>query len=230
MNMKTVFITGAGKGIGFEIVKLFLKSGDFNVIALSRNITALEQLNSENLNAFSFDLAQEDYSALPALTEITHGLDVLINNAGLLVNKRFESLTTQEWQQMVAVNLLAPAQLIKLFLPHLKESNHGHVVNISSMGGFQGASKFPGLSAYSSTKAALACLSECLAEEYQDTQIHFNSLSLGAVNTSMLNTAFPDYNAPLNADEMAQFIYDFAINGHRFFNGKNLPVALHNPS
>jgi NAD(P)-dependent dehydrogenase (short-subunit alcohol dehydrogenase family) len=97
------------------------------------------------------------------------------------------------------------------------------------MGGVQGSAKFPGLAAYSSSKAALANLSELLAEELKEKNIRVNCLALGAAQTEMLETAFPGYKAPVTAAEMAQWVGWFAINGHRFFNGKVLPVALSTP-
>ncbi|MDT8347626.1 MAG: SDR family oxidoreductase, partial [Flavobacteriaceae bacterium] len=108
-------------------------------------------------------------------------------------------------------------------------SRDTHVVAISSMGGVQGSVKFPGLSAYSSSKAAIISLMELLAEEYKENGPRFNSLALGAVQTEMLGEAFPDYQAPLDARQMAEFIADFAVNGQRFFNGKTLPVSSTTP-
>jgi 3-oxoacyl-[acyl-carrier protein] reductase len=97
------------------------------------------------------------------------------------------------------------------------------------MGGIQGSSKFPGLAAYSSSKGALITLTEMLAEEYKESNISFNALALGAVQTEMLAEAFPGYQASTTAREMARFIADFALNGHQFFNGKVLPVAHSTP-
>jgi NAD(P)-dependent dehydrogenase (short-subunit alcohol dehydrogenase family) len=104
-----------------------------------------------------------------------------------------------------------------------------HIVNIASMGGFQGSSKYKGLSYYSASKAALACLTECLATEFQESKIKVNCLALGAVQTEMFEAAFPGNKAPVKAHEMAEFIADFALKGHKFFNGKILPVATNNP-
>jgi NAD(P)-dependent dehydrogenase (short-subunit alcohol dehydrogenase family) len=104
-----------------------------------------------------------------------------------------------------------------------------HIVNISSIGGFQGSVKFPGLSAYSSSKAALVCLTECLAEEFKDKNIAFNCLALGAVQTDMLNEAFPGYKAPVSASSMASFVTDFVLKAHHFMNGKIIPVSLSTP-
>lgn len=97
------------------------------------------------------------------------------------------------------------------------------------MGGHESTSKFSGLSAYSASKAALANLTECLAEEWKTEGISVNCLMLGAVNTEMLGEAFPGYQAPLNAVEMADFICDFSLKGNTFFNGKLLPVSLSTP-
>jgi NAD(P)-dependent dehydrogenase (short-subunit alcohol dehydrogenase family) len=108
-------------------------------------------------------------------------------------------------------------------------SSGSHIVNISSMGGFQGSAKYKGLSYYSASKAALACLTECLATEFTEFGISVNCLALGAVQTEMLDEAFPGYKAPVDAKQMAEFISGFALTGHKFFNGKILPVALGNP-
>ena len=124
---------------------------------------------------------------------------------------------------------MAPVLLIQSLLDLLRKSREAHVVNISSMGGVQGSKKFPGLSAYSASKAALQVLTECLAEEFKEENIAFNSLALGAVQTDMLAETFPGYKAPLKASEMAEFIADFAINGRRFYRGKTVQVSLSTP-
>ena len=97
------------------------------------------------------------------------------------------------------------------------------------MGGVGGSAKFAGLSAYSSSKGALSILTECLAEELKDYNIHVNALALGAVNTEMLQNAFPGYVANTQPQQMAAFIYDFATTKYSFFNGKVLPVSNSTP-
>lgn len=153
--------------------------------------------------------------------------DVLINVAGTLISKDFTDTDSSEARVMMETNFFGPAALIRLIKPLMV--NGAHIVNITSMGGFQGSSKYRGLSYYSASKAALACLTECLALEFQSDGIKVNCLALGAVQTEMLEEAFPGYKAPVSAKEMGEFIADFALTGHKVFNGKILPVAVSNP-
>ena len=97
------------------------------------------------------------------------------------------------------------------------------------MGGIQGSMKFAGLSAYSSSKGGVITLSELLAEEYKERGISFNVLALGAVQTEMLEEAFPGYQASLTAIEMANYIFDFTLKGNKYYNGKVLQVTTSNP-
>ena len=99
------------------------------------------------------------------------------------------------------------------------------------MGGIQGSSKFPGLAAYSSSKGAVITLTELLAEEYKDKGPSFNALAFGAVQTEMLEEAFPGYQAPLSADQRWEIhtYLNFALTGHQFYNGKVLPVSAGTP-
>ena len=125
------------------------------------------------------------------------------------------------------VNVFGVAELIRQLISRFKTKSH--VVNISSIGGIGGSSKFPGLSAYSSSKGALNILTEMLAEEFKDKGISFNTLALGAVQTEMLEEAFPGYEANISSSEMANFIYKFSLEGNNFFNGKIIPVSNTNP-
>jgi NAD(P)-dependent dehydrogenase (short-subunit alcohol dehydrogenase family) len=125
------------------------------------------------------------------------------------------------------VNVFAVAELTRQLLPFFSKGSH--VVNISSIGAVQGSVKFPGLAAYSSSKGALLTLTELLAEEYKEQQIAFNALALGAVQTEMLAEAFPGYKASVSANEMADYIYNFALNGHKYCNGKILQVSSTTP-
>jgi NAD(P)-dependent dehydrogenase (short-subunit alcohol dehydrogenase family) len=151
----------------------------------------------------------------------------LINNAGALLHKPFQEITDEDFDAVFGMNVKSPFRLIRDLLPLFNEP--AHIINISSMGGVQGSIKFPGLSLYSASKGALAILTECLALEFKDQQIYINALAIGAVQTEMLAEAFPGYKAPLQPGQMAAFIKEFALTGHRYFNGKVLPVSLSTP-
>jgi short-subunit dehydrogenase len=234
-----ILITGASRGIGFELAHLFANDASNTLFLISRNKQKLDDLMHSckkaqayaKLIALPFDLANIiDIKNLAAqIAGETKKIDIVINNAGYLVNKPFEAIQPNEVEEMYKVNVMAPIELIRCLLPQLKNSQGAHVINISSMGGFQGSVKFPGLAGYASSKAAIACLTECLAEEYKDSPLKFNCLALGAVSTEMLAEAFPGYAAPTSAKEMARFIYDFSLTGHTMFNGKILPVSLSTP-
>ena len=226
--MKNVIITGASRGIGFELIQLFAKN-NCNVLAISRNITPIESLKLKNITALSIDLSIE--SDINNITDFVKTnwktVDILVNNAGKLENKSFYETTTKDFLEVYKVNVFAVAELTRQLIPFFKKGSH--IVNISSMGGIQGSVKFPGLSAYSSSKGALITLTELLAEEYKDSRISFNVLALGAVQTEMLEEAFPDYKAPTSAFEMAEYIYDFGMNGNKHFNGKVIQVSSSTP-
>lgn len=230
-----ILVTGASKGIGFEMVKRFSKNPNTLVIAVSRNTDSLTKLvkqkNTTSILPLKADITKEsDQKKIShTIKSLDLGLDILINNAGQIVNKPFEKISTKELQSVYNTNVFAPFTLIQTLLPLLNKKNKSHIVNISSMGGFQGSAKFAGLSAYSSSKSALSGLTECLAEELKDRNIAVNCLALGAVQTEMLGKAFPGYKAPLSAAKMAEFICEFALTGQHFFNGKIIPVSSTTP-
>lgn len=224
MDKPKVLVTGAGKGIGFETVKCFLDQG-YKVIAISRNTLQLTELanNSEELVLIQGDLTKEYAKVIEQIKAITNDLGIMVNNAGLLVNKPIKDLTDNDLSNMIEINLGVPFRMVR-DLSNLFGTG-SHIINIGSMGGVQGSAKFTGLSLYSASKGALAILTECMAEEFKDRKISVNCLALGAVNTEMLKEAFPEYSANLNPDEMARYIFDFSINGSKYFNGKIIPVS-----
>jgi len=226
--MKNVIITGTSRGIGFELAQLFAKN-NHNVLALSRNSEPLNNLNIQNITSLSVDLSNESdlKKVIDFVASHWKKVDVLINNAGKLINKPFENLTSTDFLEVYKINVFAVAELTRQIIPFLSKGSH--VVTISSIGGVQGSIKFPGLAAYSSSKGAVLTLTELLAEEYKEQQISFNALALGAVQTEMLEEAFPGYKAPVSAKEMASYMYNFALIGNQFFNGKIIQVSSTTP-
>lgn len=222
-----IIITGTSRGIGLELAKLFAEA-NHQVLCLSRkNNPALTQ--NQNISYLSVDLSHPSDLQLVEdfISNTWKKVDILIHNAGALVNKPFEQITSEEFEYVYKVNVFGVANLTKTVLPFME--NGSHVVTISSMGGIQGSMKFAGLAAYSSSKGAVITLSELLAEEYKERGISFNVLALGAVQTEMLEEAFPGYKANTKPDEMAKYIYNFALEGNKFHNGKIIQVSNSTP-
>lgn len=227
MQNKNVIITGTSRGIGYEMALQFANAG-YTVLAISRR-TPETLLAHQNITCLSIDIA--DKNELQKINEFLVNnwkkVDVLINNAGALLHKNFTEISSKEFQEIYKVNVFAVAEITKFCIPMMQKGSH--VVTISSMGGVQGSAKFAGLSAYSSSKGAVITLSELLAEEYKEQGVSFNVLALGAVNTEMLQEAFPGYVAPLSAQEMSDYIFNFALTGQKFYNGKVLQVSSSTP-
>jgi len=232
-----IIITGASSGVGFEAALELILSGKHKVIALARSQDKLERLLeiAHGLNpdaeiyALAFDIVHDDYIDLQNFIKnnFDNHVDILINNAGVLINKPFKELQEMDFIEMLQSNFIGHVRIIQALVGLMPEGSH--IVNIGSMGGFQGSTKFPGLSAYSASKAALHTLTECLAVELAEQQIKVNCLAIGSAQTEMLEKAFPGYESPVMAFEMGKYIADFSITGHRFYNGKVLPVAAHTP-
>ncbi|WP_396166204.1 SDR family NAD(P)-dependent oxidoreductase [Flavobacterium sp.] len=225
--MKNIIITGTSRGIGYEMALQFANAGH-QVLAISRK-TSQVLMEHENITCLSIDISDENQLQQVSnfVSKTWKKVDILIHNAGSLLHKNFTEISSQEFQNIYKVNVFAVAELTKICIPFMGKGSH--VVTISSMGGIQGSMKFAGLSAYSSSKGAVITLSELLAEEYKESGISFNVLALGAVNTEMLQEAFPGYEAPLSAKEMADYIFNFALTGNKYYNGKVLQVSASTP-
>ena len=223
-----VLVTGCSKGIGKNIVDELLKKELINKIYVtSRNINELN-LNSPKVIKVELDYLKADWELDLLKVVAENPINVLINNAGYLYNGSLKDTSYNEIDKMVSINYTGPFKLVQLLLENLKRGK-AHIVNIGSMGGFQGSSKFPGLSLYSSTKAALANLSECWAEELREFDISSNCLALGAIDTEMLQCAFPGFKARVSSSEISSIIVDFSLNYNGFVNGKIIPLSEGTP-
>lgn len=231
-----IIITGASKGIGLQTALHLAAQGGNHILAIARSENQLQKLKERveaeyphsQLDYTVFDFSSGNYIALEKEIKARFSsVDVLINNAGALVAKPFLEITEEEFDLSVSVNFRAAFRLSQLVVPLM--SKGAHIVNATSMGGVQGSVKFPGLSIYSSAKGALSVFTESLAVELTDKGIAVNALAYGAVDTEMLRTAFPNYKAPLTAEEMGAYVAQFAVSAQKFYNGKVLPVSVSTP-
>jgi len=229
-----IIINGGSKGIGKEIALLLAEDAGNQIIVSGRNEQELRSVADKsafhNITVLPLDLSVIDNDLEAIKNKILNRfnkIDILINSAGFLVVKDFMHITNDEARKMMETNFFGPATFIRLVVPFMERGSH--IINISSMGGFQGSSKYNGLAYYSSSKAAIANLTECLAVEFSNKGISVNCLALGSVQTEMFENAFKGFQAPVKPDLMAEFIAYFALHGNKFFNGKILPVAVSNP-
>ncbi|MFT6747586.1 MAG: 3-oxoacyl-[acyl-carrier protein] reductase [Glaciecola sp.] len=222
-----ILITGVSRGIGEELLNLAIKSDNITrIFACTSSGEAFKDNKKVKFLQFNFN-EQESIEALAASIDGAE-INIMINNAGFLQQQLYKDMTLTDAKKIFDINFWGPYMLIQILLPNLIKGK-GHVVNIGSMGGFQGSGKFSGLSVYSASKAALANLTECLAEEHKDHHVSFNCLALGAVDTEMLKKAFPTYKADITPYTMAKFILNFAMNSGSVINGKVIPVSTSTP-
>lgn len=230
-----VIITGASNGIGYHAALEFAHHNDHHVLAIARSKERLKELAGVaeaddylgKISIMPFDIRSRDEDLVPDFCRsvgMDH-VDIIVNNAGLLINKPIEELTWDDWTAVYETNIIGLARFTSVLIPLMNGTSGGHIINISSMGGIPFTSKFPGLSAYSSSKGAVSVFSECLAEELKPRNISVNALALGAVQTEMLSKAFPGYMAQVTPQEFARYIYWFSTQGNLFINGKVIPVG-----
>jgi 3-oxoacyl-[acyl-carrier protein] reductase len=234
--MENIVITGAGRGIGFSLCKVFLQEyPDTRILAVSRDCERLHLFREhypDRFFLFEFDLVRvfdHPETLANAVKNSLGSLNILVNNAGKLYKQALDQNRIEPIRQMFETNVFAPGFLVSQLFPLFDKSGRGHILNIGSMGGLQGTAKYPGLMYYSASKAALTVLTECLAEELKDSLISVNCIAPGAVQTEMFEKAFPGYIAPVSSEEMARFIAGFALNAGKLMSGKIIPVALSVP-
>jgi|AntDeeMinimDraft_5_1070356.scaffolds.fasta_scaffold00503_3 short-subunit dehydrogenase len=228
--MKNIIITGTSRGIGYEMVRILAEDQEVSILALSRTAQPINALGIENVTAIPFNLTKpEDLKEVTDFVEQEWNsqVDILVHNAGKMLKKPFEKIQLAELKKVFDVNIFGVFELTKTVLPFM--NSNGHIVMNSTMGAVQGSVKFAGLSAYSSSKAALINLTEVLAEELKEKGPAVNCLAFGAVQTEMFEEAFPGGEAPVSAEEMADYVIDFALKGNRLYNGKLLQISNSTP-
>tara|TARA_B100001287_G_scaffold133628_1_gene112503 strand:- start:5607 stop:6296 length:690 start_codon:yes stop_codon:yes gene_type:complete len=227
---KTIIIIGGSTGIGKALVEEAAKEPSNKVFAFARKDKLMKDnfYKLSNVSTHHLDLEFFDEKKISDVITKIGPIDVLINNAGYLVKNSFDKLSHQDFLKSYQINVIGIMQFVQAVITKMNVSG-SHIVNISSMGGFQGSAKFPGLTAYSTSKAALCSFTELFAEEYKDSGIKMNCLCLGAVQTEMLEEAFPGFKAPHSPVEIASYIYTFAMTQGDFMNGKIIPVSQSTP-
>lgn len=223
MKTKIVFITGASSGIGEGCARKFASQG-WNLILNARNVAKLEDLKNELETAYGiqvyvlpFDVRDRKHAAdlLASLPEEWKGIDVLVNNAGLVigVDKEFEG-NLDEWDIVIDTNIKSLLAMTRLVVPGMVERGRGHVINIGSIAG---DAAYPGGSVYCATKAAVKALSDGLRIDLVDTPLRVTNIKPGMVETNFSvvryrgNKEAADHFyegiRPLTGDDIAETVY-----------------------
>lgn len=234
MMERNFLITGCSRGMGLAVVKLALSEPENRVFGVSRSVpqvdlTDLAKKHGSEWYWIQADLSQEEEREKVAKEILSKELKLshVLHNAGTLIRKRWFEYSYDDYRTIFDVNFWATFHLTQLLLPSIQRGSH--LVFISSMGGFQGSKKFPGISLYTASKAAVANLVESLSVELAQRGIVVNGLCPGAVDTEMLHKAFPNYKAKITPDTIGSFIYFFLKNAHVVMNGKIIPLSLNDP-
>ena len=179
-----IIITGAGKGIGFETVKAFSKDSNNNIIAISRNIDHLKNIEISGENTFlfpiSYDLSDINFDLKEKISSQIDKIDILINNAVTHATQPFLELSFDDWHQTLSVTLDGSFHCTQAVVPIMAASGGGSIIN---MGGMFGHMPVPNRSPSSAAKAGLAGLTRALALEFAKYNINVNYLAPGPANT-----------------------------------------------
>lgn len=225
---KTICITGASKGIGRALVNEALNRG-YQVIGISRT-GVISESNPlyKDIQCDLMDIENTKEALLSRLDGV-EVIDVLINNAGLLVKDTWRTGKADAVSKLVHLNAWVPARLSALLLPYLLKSKNAHIINVSSMAGVVGSEKYKDLFSYGLSKAAQHAVTEYMSADLIKEGIAVNTIAPGAVKTDMLRKAFPDSDTGASPEDMASFILHFATSGNKVLTGRIIPVAITNP-
>ena len=214
---KTVLITGATSGIGYEFSKIFMEN-NYDVILVGRNLEKLRELEDFSKKKcvrayiYKFDLSLSeniDFLYKKIKTEVGK-VDILINNAGIGFNGEFNEIDWQKQLDIINVNIISLTKLTKLILKDMINEKEGKILNVSSTGAYQPG---PLISVYYASKAYVLSFSEALREEVKDKGINVVTLCPGATKTNFSKRAGKgDLDVAMSAEEVAECGYKALMN------------------
>jgi NAD(P)-dependent dehydrogenase (short-subunit alcohol dehydrogenase family) len=225
---RAVVVTGASSGIGRVTAELFAREGAL-VAIFARSAAKLADIAKpfgERMIAVEGDVA--DPASIERLfTEVESRFgdcDVLVNNAGTTDVARLIDTTPERWDRMFAVNVRGAYLASRRALPAMVARRSGAIVNVASISGVIGPTKFPGFVSYCASKAAVIAMTEALAVEVRDAGVRVNCVSPGSVDTPMWADVSGGAPASMTPDEIARAIRFLASTESRPMNGQNLNV------
>ena len=214
MNRGTALITGASSGIGEAFARLFAAEG-FDLVLTARREGKLQELVADTPSATKIAIIPGDLSTsagistfCDSVSQQSLGIDVLVNNAGMMVEQEFDKLTTEQIESTITLNISALTQLIHQFLPAMQARKSGRILNVASVAAFH---PVPRVDIYAATKAYVLSFSEALAENLRDTGISVTALCPGLTNTEIVDTSLASAIPPFmisQPDEVARQGFD----------------------
>lgn len=237
---KTVLITGASSGFGYEFVKLFSKDG-YDLILVARNLTRLKEIKKEFANS-QITVIEKDLTKPNAIKELYTEIkekdlriDVLVNNAGYGLYGEFDEISIEKQLNMINLNITALTELTYYVIKDMKSNKNGKILNVASLAAF-----FPGplMATYYATKAYVLSISQALAEELKGTGITVTALCPGPSATNFAKAAAADktklFENGMSAEAVSKIGYEALMKNKRFvvsgklnklgaFFGKRLP-------
>lgn len=210
---KTAMVTGGGRGIGAATARLLAREG-CNIAVLSRSLDELSivcrEIRAEGGRAelVVCDVADEAsvQHAFRAVDAWFGGLDILINNAGVIAQGTVDQMEVTGFDRILSVNVRGVFLCTQAAFPRMRMRGGGAIVNISSLGGIRGTQKFPGFSAYTASKFAVIGLTEAHAVEGRPLGIRVNAVAPGAIDTAMLREAAPGLATDTKPEDIAPVI------------------------
>jgi 3-oxoacyl-[acyl-carrier protein] reductase len=201
---KNILITGAGRGIGFAVAESLEDMAEELVLVTKSESFERMDARFRGAATYKVDLTCEEELKrfVREVRSLLDRLDVLINNAGAYVGKKFDETGAGELDELYRLHVRAPFTLIKGFLPLLKKSEHPQIINISSAANF---ARLPGESAYTATKAALSALGDVLREELKKYKIRVTNIHPWAVNTKDFESP-GDFLRPEDIGDLVSFV------------------------
>jgi len=193
MKSKIWFITGISSGLGKALAQTVIENGDF-VIGTFRNQTQADVFNNQYKDeafALTLDITKptEIEKAVKLVSEKFGSIDVLVNNAGFGFAGAIEETSTEETREIFEANFFGTLKLTQSFLPMLRQQKGGHIIQISSHGGFKA---FPGFGIYNASKFALEGFSEALAIEVAPLGIKLTIVEPGPFRTNFAGSSFKE--------------------------------------
>jgi 3-oxoacyl-[acyl-carrier protein] reductase len=234
--MQNIILTGVTRGLGLALLNHYAKK-NYNLILISKNSKRLITLKKKfkkkgiDLHIYTVNLCKiQNLKKIVTKILIKFGrIDILINNAGIWGPiGNFEKIIWSKWIEAININLIASAYLMRAVLPSMKKNNFGRIINMSSMN-FTGGGR-PGVSHYSSAKAAIAGLTQTLAKEVGKLGITVNAIAPGYVSTELIAQFTPEMMQVLTKqnpvgrtcmpEEVAALVTFLCSNQAAFINGE----------